>query len=156
MLIVEPGDPRAPGALAVLGQSHRLMRELFPPEANSFLDIDALCAPHIRFLIARRGMTVLGTGALALMMGYSEVKSLFTVPEARGQGVGDALMRALIDLSEVEGYDRVRLETGIGLDAAIRLYERHGFTATGPFGDYQENAFSLFYERLMSTGSVSP
>lgn len=46
---VTPGDPRDPGATALLNQSHALMESLFPPEDNFFLDIDQLCVPRNLF-----------------------------------------------------------------------------------------------------------
>jgi putative acetyltransferase len=144
---VGPADPRDPGCAALLAQSHALMRALFLPEDNNFLDIEALCAPDIRFLAATGDDRVLGTGAVALRDGYAEVKSMFTAPEARGRGVADAILRALIDIATTEGRPLLRLETGRGLDAAHRLYARHGFVPRGPFGTYAANCTSLFFER---------
>ncbi len=45
----------------------------------------------------------------------------------RGTGVGGALMRAAMDFCDAHGYRRTFLWTFEGLDAARRLYERHGF-----------------------------
>ena len=72
---------------------------------------------------------------------------MFTAPDARGTGVADAILRHLIYLAVSEGFPRLRLETGNGLDAAHRLYRRHGFVERGPFGSYRANAHSLFFER---------
>ena len=71
MLIVERGTPTHPQAAALLQHSHALMQSLFNPEDNHYLSIDALCAPHIRFFMARRGDQVLGTGALHLLVGVA-------------------------------------------------------------------------------------
>ena len=146
---VAPADPRDPGCAALLAQSHALMRSLFPSDHCHFLDIDALCAPDIRFLAATEGGAVLGTGAVALRAGYAEVKSMFTAPEARGRGVADAILRALVRTARAEGRPLLRLETGTGLDAAHRLYARHGFRPRGPFGDYAAGPYSLFLERAV-------
>lgn len=149
MLTVAPADPRAPAPRALLEQSHALMRALFPPEDNYFLDIDALCDDTVDFLVARDGEAVLGTAALALHDGYGEVKSMFTAPAARGKGVAGALLRALEDQARHRGLARLRLETAETLDAAIRLYERHGFLRRGIFGDYRPNATSVFMEKIL-------
>lgn len=146
MIIVEPADPRAPPVAALLGQSHALMQSLFPPEENFFLSIDDLCQPHIRFFAAREGEAVLGTGGLALRDGYGEIKSMFVDAAARGRGVGDALLRQIIDCARAENLPMLKLETGTVLHAAHRLYERHGFRRCGPFGDYAEAPSSLFME----------
>ncbi|GIT89821.1 acetyltransferase GCN5 [Jannaschia pagri] len=148
---VGPADPTSPGCAALLAQSHAMMNALFAPGECHYLDLDALTAPHIRFIAATEGDRTLGTGALALRDGYAEVKSMFTDPEARGRGVADAILTRLITLAATEGRPIVRLETGVGLDAAHRLYRRHGFVECGPFGGYKDIPASLFFERIPKT-----
>lgn len=80
MILVEPGDPRDPRAVALLEQSHALMEELFPPEENYHLSVEELTGAEVRFYHAREGQALLGTGALALKEGYAELKSMFTAP----------------------------------------------------------------------------
>ncbi|MCZ7675241.1 MAG: GNAT family N-acetyltransferase [Roseovarius sp.] len=152
MLIVEPADPRAPGPRALIEAGHALMQEMFPPEDNHFLDIDALAAPDIRLFAARAGAEVLGTGALALREGYGEIKAMFTAPAARGLGVGAALVRAIEDEARAHALACLRLETGRGLDAAIRLYRRAGFAPCAAFGDYRPNPSSVFMEKRLGAG----
>lgn len=144
---VEIGDPRAPEARALLRQSHALMEELFDPEDNHFLDIDALCVPQIAFFVARHEGKTLGTAALADKGDYGEVKSMFVSPGARGLGVGATLMAALEDHARQKGFAAMKLETGDKLHAAHRLYGRMGFTICGPFGDYPESAASVFMKK---------
>ena len=100
MVIVEPTDPHDPQATALLQQSHALMQSLFPPEDNFYLEIDDLCADHIHFFAAREGTTMLGTGAVAIMPDYAEVKSMFTAEQARGKGVAAAILEHLIATSK--------------------------------------------------------
>lgn len=150
MIIVEPWNPKEPQATALLQQSHALMTDLFEPEENYFLDIDALCQDDIRFFVARRGDVVLGTGALALKDGYAEVKSMFVDPGARGSGVADALMRQLEDCAREEDLLQLRLETSMRLGAAVKLYARHGFSERGIFGDYRPNDTSYFMEKALT------
>lgn len=150
MLIVEIAKPSSPGPRALLEQSHAMMRDLFPPEDNYFLDLEELRGPDIRFYAARDGAETLGTGALALKRGYAEVKSMFTSEAARGRGVAAAILRALEDEARGEDITVLRLETAEALDAAIRLYERHGFTRRGNFGDYRPNTTSVFMEKILS------
>jgi len=148
-LSIAPGDPRDAGAAALLRQSHDLMRALFPPEDNFFLDAGALRTPDIRFFLAtRRGETV-GTGALALCDGYGEVKSMFVDEAARGRGVADAILRRIEEEARDRGLAALKLETGNVLHAAHRLYARHGFTPCGPFGDYPNSPSSIFMEKAL-------
>lgn len=146
---ITAADPKAPGASALLNASHALMQSLFPPEDNFFLDIDALCAPEIRFFAAMQGTTCLGTGALALRDGYGEVKSMFVDEAARGRGVADAILRRIEDEARSLGLAALKLETGNVLHAAHRLYARHGFTPCGPFGDYPKTPSSIFMEKTL-------
>ena len=48
----------------------------------------------------------------------------------RGTGLGLELMRVALDFCRSAGHQRVFLTTFAGLDAARRLYERHGFVLT--------------------------
>ena len=136
-------------AKELLEASHALMESLFPSESNHYLSLDELAVPEIRFLVAEDGNTLLGCGAVAIKPGYGEIKSMFTDPAARGKGVADAILSALTLAAEEEGLSALRLETGDSLDAAHRLYERHGFTRRGPFGDYPEDPLSIFYEKAL-------
>jgi len=149
MIIVSRTDPRDPQATALLHQSHALMQSLFPPEDNFYLSIDDLCAENIHFFGAREGTTLLGTGALAVKDGYGEIKSMFVSEDARGKGVGDALLRQIEDQAKIEFLRMLKLETGNVLHAAHRLYARHGFIPCGPFGDYAEAASSIFMEKAL-------
>ena len=149
MIIVEPTDPHDPQATALLQTSHVLMQSLFPPEDNAYLSIEELRAEHVHVFAARRGTVVCGTGALGVKDGYGEIKSMFVDPDARGQGVADAILRSLEDLAREKGLLEMRLETGDALHAAIRLYERHGFLPCGPFGNYTANPSSIFMKKKL-------
>ncbi len=144
-ITVAPGDPFE--AADLLTASHALMQSLFPSESNHYLPIEALTASNIRFLIARDNGPPLGCVALAIKDGYGELKSMFVDPKARGRGIAEALIVQLEAIARGEGLAILRLETGHLLDAAHRLYERHGFTRRGPFGDYPDDPLSVFMEK---------
>ncbi|SHG87579.1 GNAT family N-acetyltransferase [Cognatishimia maritima] len=148
-ITVTRGDPRAPEATALLQQSHALMQELFDPEDNHFLEIDALCAPHIHFFVGHTFGKIMGCAALANMGDYGEIKSMFVDPDARGTGLADALMSALIEDAEAQGLPVLKLETGDLLKAAHRLYARQGFMECEPFGDYTANKSSIFMTKTL-------
>lgn len=151
MLIVEQANPHDPGPRALIDAHHLLMQSYFPPEENYYLEIEALCADHIRFYAVREGEACLGMGALAVQDGYGEVKSMFTSPEARGKGVGKALLRQIEDQARTEGLTLLKLETGDPLKAAVGLYERAGFQRCKIFGEYQPNSSSVYMEKHLDT-----
>lgn len=144
---VTPADPTEPGAAALLAASHALMQALYPPDENFHLDIEALRGTDIRFFAAFDGGTCLGTGALALRDAYGEVKSMFVAEEARGRGVADAILYRIEAEAKAQGLTALKLETGTGLDAAHRLYTRHGFIRCGPFGAYPDAPSSVFLQK---------
>ncbi|WP_281858799.1 GNAT family N-acetyltransferase [Litoreibacter halocynthiae] len=146
-MIVERGDPRDPQVTALLQASHTLMKSLFSPEENHYLSIDALCVPEVHFFVARGGETLLGCGAVKHMGTYGELKSMFTAKAARGKGAASAILDHIVKHTRTLGLSELKLETGKGLDAAHRLYAKHGFTPCGPFGDYPANETSLFMEK---------
>ncbi len=74
---------------------------------------------------------------------------MFTDPAFRGKGIADAVLVALTGAARDAGLTLMRLETGHTLYAAHRLYERHGFTRRGPFGDYTDDPLSLFMEKAL-------
>jgi len=150
MIIVEPNSPTHPDAIRLLDASQALMQETFAAEENFALDHAALAAPDIRFFTAREGSTLLGCGAMQIKDGYAEVKSFYVSPDARGKGVGAALIRQIEDQAREESLQVLKLETGDELAAACRLYERHGFTRCGPFGAYKDNGSSVFMEKALT------
>lgn len=156
MLIIAPGNPTEPPASDLLDASQALMRRLFNPEENHFLSHAALAQPDVRFFVARDGAETLGTAALKICDGYGEVKSFFVTEAARGRGVGAALLRQIEDQARAEGLSELKLETADKLDAACRLYERHGFTRRGPFGAYEANGTSVFMEKTLAAEDSSP
>ena len=148
-ITVDLADPRSAEGLALLNASHAFLLSLYPPEHSFALNPDQLAAPHISFFIADRDGEALGCAALANHGDYGEIKSMFVHPDARGTGTGAALMRTLEDEARAQGLTLMRLETGDDLFPAHRLYQRHGFTPCGPFGDYVAGPHSVFMEKRL-------
>lgn len=142
-------SPHEPGTTALLTASHAYLQSLYPPEDNFFLSIDALAEAHITFIIAELNGQTIGCAALANKGSYGEVKSMFTTPAARGTGTGAALMQALETEARAQHLPMMKLETGDDLYPAHRLYERHGFSRCGPFGDYVAAIRSVFMEKRL-------
>lgn len=129
-----------PGAQAVLRASRDLMESMFPIEANYFLQTEALCAPNVRFFEAETDGTPVSCAALANHGTYGEVKSMYVLPAARGMGVATKLLASIFDEARVQNLPRLKLETGMGLEAAQRLYHRNGFNNCRAFGNYPSEA----------------
>jgi len=74
-------------------------------------------------------------------VGYLE--ELYVVPDRRGEGVGRALMNAVLELARERGAAGMEVVTGEDDTAARALYESVGFANEV---EGKENARSLFYE----------
>jgi GNAT superfamily N-acetyltransferase len=62
-----------------------------------------------------------------------EIKKMYVVPDARGQGVARALLEALEAEARRLGYEVARLDTGPRQTRARRMYERAGYVAIANF-----------------------
>jgi putative acetyltransferase len=76
------------------------------------------------------GRLVGGAGVAALAggeAGVCELRKMYFLPEARGQGMGERLLRHCLEVAKTLGYRTCYLETLTGMDQALRLYAKLGF-----------------------------
>jgi ribosomal protein S18 acetylase RimI-like enzyme len=74
---------------------------------------------------------VLGTCALRRESEDTyELCKMAVAPEARGLGLGDVLMRAVLQFAREKGARKVYLVSNTKLSPAIGLYRKHGFVTT--------------------------
>jgi putative acetyltransferase len=78
---------------------------------------------------------------------YGELQRMFLKKEARGKGIGAALMQKCLAFAKETGYDLVYIETFCNMTEAIKLYERSGFEyidhALGNTGHFSCDAFMV-------------
>ncbi len=153
-------DERPDGAdvRALLADLDRYLGALYEPEHNHILDVAALLAPEVRFLVARDGGRAVGCGAARIMPGeaatagerYGEIKRMYVHPASRGRRIGERMLAELEAGLVREGLRAALLETGDAQPEALRLYERCGYVRRAPFGGYEDNGTSLFYEKKLA------
>ncbi len=142
-------DPRAADVRALLGRHLSFAHEQTPPDDVHALDTGGLLDPAVTFCGYRRGGTLLAVGALRqLDPAHGELKSMHTAAEARGRGIGRAMLGHLLALARERGYRQVSLETGTtpAFAAARSLYTRAGFVPCGPFAGDRESPNNTFMQ----------
>lgn len=152
-LLIAADDPRAPDVRALLERHLSFTAGESPPEDVHALGVEALVETDLVFVSCRDADgTVLGVGAIAwLGDGHAELKSMHTAAEARGRGVGTALLAHLLGVARDRGCVRVSLETGsmASFAPARALYARAGFEPCPPFGPYWESPHSTCMTRTL-------
>jgi len=105
-------------------------------------EVDALPGiygpPDGELLLAKRGDHVLGCIALKPLQPphVCEIKRLFVREQARGIGVGKALVEAAIQAAGKLGYAEIKLDTLPQMQDAIALYRKCGFVPIAPYGSH--------------------
>lgn len=156
-ILIRPERPDHPQVVTMLAELDAYLATLYEPEANHILDVQALLAADIDFLVADNGARIIGCGATRRMPGepdtaneaYGEIKRMFVHPAARGQRIAQRVLGALEARLKASGVTLALLETGKDQHEAVRLYERCGYNLREAFGGYPDNGLSLFYEKRL-------
>jgi putative acetyltransferase len=105
------------------------------------------------FVVEQDGVVVGGAGIAPLEGGDGatcELRKMYFLPQARGRGAGAAAMQRCLQAARDAGFRRCYLETLGGMDAAMKLYERSGFTRIdGPMGATGHGGCNTFYLRAL-------
>ena len=79
------------------------------------------------FFVVENG-EVLGTCAVVRHSDeVHEIAKMAVIPQARGRGYGDLLMKAAVEFCGKGGARRIVIVSNTRLGPAIRLYQKHGF-----------------------------
>mmetsp|Transcript_10465 Transcript_10465/g.16966 ORF Transcript_10465/g.16966 Transcript_10465/m.16966 type:complete len:155 (+) Transcript_10465:338-802(+) len=151
-LIVTPDTPATPDVRALLDRHVSLMQAGSPEESCHVMAPDTLVEEGAVLLAARAQGQVYGIGAMTVIgPGHGELKSMHTAAEARGRGVAQAVLDALMETARAQGLTRLSLETGSAetFASARALYARNGFKPCPPFGTYALDPLSVFMTRTL-------
>jgi ribosomal protein S18 acetylase RimI-like enzyme len=78
--------------------------------------------------------------------GAASLTALWVDPGFRSQGVGTALVEAVVDWAKSQGFSQVLLWVTEVNEKAQRLYERHGFARTGRVIEVRPREPAVEYE----------
>jgi GNAT superfamily N-acetyltransferase len=106
-----------------------------PPDADHPTSVlDDLIASGGRLYVAEVAGEAVGVGGLKLLTEtVGEIKRMFVRPEARGLGVGRAIVEQLIGDARELGCETVYLESASFMHAAHALYRSVGFVSSEPY-----------------------
>jgi GNAT superfamily N-acetyltransferase len=116
----------------------------------SFAEPDDFVPPYgAFFVVSQDGRDVACGGIRRLEGSIGEVKRMYVVPEARGQGISRLLLKAIVERAAELGYAELWLETGTAQPEAMALYESAGFVRIPPYGQYKEYDNSRCYRLVL-------
>ena len=138
-------DPRQAEVEALITALDDYSNALYPPDSNHLLDIASLAKPDVVFFVARQDGKAIGCGAFRLLdKRHGEIKRMYVPHEARGRGLGRAVLATIETEAKRRGVRRLSLETGIHNHEALNLYRRAGYEDCPAFGPYKSDPLSLF------------
>lgn len=126
-----------------------IMRAAFDPVYGESWNV-AQCAAVLGgmgtwLLLAELDGAPAGFALTRAIAGEAELLLIAVHPDARGQGVGSALLRAVIEGCRQRSVERVFLEVR-ACNPAISLYERSGFSKVGERRNYYRGANGKLYD----------
>ncbi|CAM1000453.1 Acetyltransferase [Rhodanobacter sp. Root179] len=161
-VVAESADmPPVPAGTRVRRAASSDLDELVALEQRSFSSDRLSRAQYRRHLDSDSAVVLVATGHPRPLLGSAvlffrkrsivgRLYSLATRPEARGQGVGAALLEAAVNACRHRGCHALRLEVRTDNAAAIGLYERAGFRRIGRYERYyQDGADAWRYEKSL-------
>jgi putative acetyltransferase len=143
--------PDSVDAHTLIDELEAHLEPLYPKESRHGFSVEKLLQENVAFFVLRYDGSPAGCGGVKLFgTEYGEVKRMFVRPQFRGLGLAKSMLDHLTQYAREKGIGLLRLETGIYQSEAIGLYERMGFRSIPPFGEYQEDPLSRFYEKQIS------
>jgi GNAT superfamily N-acetyltransferase len=135
-----------PTAVAIVKAMEDWVTENFgptTPDRTSTVRPEEMVPPRGVFvLVVDDGRVVAGGGVRRLADGVGEIKRMFVVEEARGQGHARRLLEGLETAAADLGYARLRLDTAQSMTTAMGLYRRAGYR---DIPDYNGNSYASFW-----------
>jgi len=144
---MEPIISIAPGSQATvepatwrdLNQLRNIEKVCFPQDAWPLWDlIGVLTLPNVVRLKAVTGDRMVGfiAGDLRPSQHLAWIATVGVLPEYRGRGIGEALIRACEEQLDTP---TVRLSVRLSNEGAVRLYQRLGYQRVGIWPTYYED-----------------
>ncbi len=105
-------------------------QQVYPFPWSRQIFVDSITAGSL-LVVMERNQKIVGYGVLSSGGGESQLLNIAIAPEAQGDGLGEALLRWLIEQARSAGSDMLFLEVRISNRAALNLYMKLGFNEIG-------------------------
>ncbi len=146
---VDESDSTNPEARELLAQLGRELDQLTGSDGAAGFRAEDARSSRAVFLLARRGVTPVGCGALRPIDDETcEVKRVYA--SLRGVGLGAFILSALESRARGFGYRRIWLETRELNQRAVRFYLKHGYRVRPNYGPYVGRREALCFEKDLS------
>jgi GNAT superfamily N-acetyltransferase len=145
-LEIKPTRYGAPAAQTLIAAALADLVERYGSGDDNPVDAVEFDPPEGCFLVAwRDGVPVACAGWRTLAHAregfdedIAEIKRMYAVPDARGTGAAEAMLRALEESARDAGMRRMVLETGDRQPEAIGFYRRMGYEPIEHYGHYRD------------------
>jgi GNAT superfamily N-acetyltransferase len=122
----------------------------YPGSPINGVDVEEFVAAGGYFVVTWLAGQAVGCGAFRPLSRHKvEIKRMFVVPEARGQGIARCILKVLESVARERGFSVSCLETGNHQPEAIGLYRSVGYKEVPPFGPYIGNPVSVCFEKVL-------
>lgn len=111
-------------------EAARLDQEIFTQPWSKQGFLNALTGRNL-FLAAEKDSGLAGYCGMYCAADEGEIVNVAVKKDARQEGIGEAMLRTLLQQAENAGIRTVLLEVRVSNQAAIRLYEKLGFEICG-------------------------
>ena len=126
------------------------LRSVSPEGSTHVLDIDGLKDKSIKFWSLWDNNQLIGCGALKFLeKNHGEFKSIRVADKFRRSGIGEKIIKHLIEEAKKLEISKLSIETGAGdfFIPARKLLDNSGFKPCPPFAHYKKDANSLYFTK---------
>ena len=110
----------------------RIERDSFEaPWSADEITRDVTAGGNVYVAVALADEERAGYAEIRMIAGEGQIYNIAIAPEFRREGIGEALLRHLIDKADADGCKLVTLEVRSGNEAAMALYKKLGFREVG-------------------------
>nr|WP_187116292.1 ribosomal protein S18-alanine N-acetyltransferase [Kurthia massiliensis] len=127
---------------------HRIEEAVFPtPWTLESFEMEMTKNTQATYVVAEED-SIIGFCGMWVVLDESQITNVAVMPEGRGKGIGEALMRESMRIAREKGCVVMSLEVRVSNTVAQNLYRKLGFQAggirKGYYTDNQEDALVMW------------